>query len=865
MSWSTIISPNTNRQLNNASVTAGSNVFQITGPDDAQVNIFSISKETLNLNLLQTDTEWTIEAWLKYTPSSTFGLNGVVFTNGGEKNNTYSIYSLLLNGDNKLIFVTGRDEGGGTSGGISILSNVIPTNEWFHIAIVYTKSKLIVYQNGIAVNELVGALSVGPITDDFYVGYIRGPYTDRDRWNGCISNLRITRSIVYAANFTPLRELKPATDILFKLDSEFWVFLTRPFATAGTLYMDYTWTNTDRDLNYDWAIWDVTDGQPNVPGRILGDTKALRTSSSTLPISYTANKWISLGIYSSDHILGAGNLGVTFRYTPTIGTALATGTSSADVEFTTLEPTTITYTAIATDGSTIICEPLNGKISITGLTPNTSYTFKIKATYANGDVLSETSNSITTFSVPSITDGYATSISTAEILFTDVGITPVPTYTPVIESSNASLTYDISGNKITISGLTANTTYNFQIRATYATGSALSTSIQIKTFSQPSIGIALVTGSSTAIVTFTAPMDETGILNYTAISTPPGGSSNVVTGVETLYITELEPNRDYTFEIKATYPTGTSLSPSSNQIKTFSLPPTGIATTTGSSTAKVSFTATDVTGIASFTVQDATMALESTTLTNTFAGTLYLSNLSPHTTYRFRIWVTYENATTASSAELNPITTFSVPSIQIAYATSISTAEITFTDDNRIGSLPTYSPVNVAANGEFLPLSFAIGAGLTISLTNLTIGTTYNFKIKATYLTGESFSETGQIKTFSQPTIGTAIATGKATAEVTFTAPTDKTGILNYTAISLPSGGNANVINPVMDNAPRTLYISGLESDKTYSFKVCATYEHGTAASAESNLIKTLKDNSALVVFIGQTLVVNLLFSVLNG
>ena len=93
---------------------------------------------------------------------------------------------------------------------------------------------------------------------------------------------------------------------------------------------------------------------------------------------------------------------------PTVGTATSTSSNTATVAFTAPasngNSTIISYTAISTPGNVTgtLIQSGSGTITVTGLAPSTSYTFKVFATNSIGSsALSSASNSITT-SAPAI-------------------------------------------------------------------------------------------------------------------------------------------------------------------------------------------------------------------------------------------------------------------------------------------------------------------------------------------------------------------------------------------------------------------------------------------------------------------------------
>jgi hypothetical protein len=89
--------------------------------------------------------------------------------------------------------------------------------------------------------------------------------------------------------------------------------------------------------------------------------------------------------------------------TPTIGTATATGATTAAVAFTagsTGYPTTVTFTATSSPGG-LTGTGSSSPVTVTGLTASTSYTFTVTATNATGtSAASSASNSITTGMAP---------------------------------------------------------------------------------------------------------------------------------------------------------------------------------------------------------------------------------------------------------------------------------------------------------------------------------------------------------------------------------------------------------------------------------------------------------------------------------
>jgi hypothetical protein len=145
------------------------------------------------------------------------------------------------------------------------------------------------------------------------------------------------------------------------------------------------------------------------PGNVTftGASSPITATGLTLGTSYTFTVYAT-NIYGNSPTSAASN-SVTYAQVPgapTIGTATATGYSSATVAYTAPASngeTITSYTAVSTPGS-FSGSASSGTITVSGLSPGTAYTFKVYATNAMGSgPSSAASNSITTSAAPAIT------------------------------------------------------------------------------------------------------------------------------------------------------------------------------------------------------------------------------------------------------------------------------------------------------------------------------------------------------------------------------------------------------------------------------------------------------------------------------
>ena len=425
----------------------------------------------------------------------------------------------------------------------------------------------------------------------------------------------------------------------------------------------------------------------------------------------------------------------TIPNAPVIGTATQTGTTTADVAFTSPSGTaTITsYTATSSPATS----PISGAsspIAFTGLNPNVVYTFTITATNAGGtSASSSASNAITTIpDAPVIGTATQTGTTTANVAFTaPSGTATITSYT----ATSSPATSPISGasSPIAFTGLNPNVVYTFTITATNAGGTSASSSASnaITTIpNAPTIGTATTTGTTTANVAFTAPSGTATITSYTATSSP---ATSPISGASSpIAFTGLNPNVVYTFTITATNAGGTSASSSaSNAITTISNAPTiGTATTTGTTTANVAFTAPSGTGtITSYTATSspATSPISGASSPIAFTG------LNPNVVYTFTVKATNAGGTSASSSASNSITTISnAPTIGTATSTGTTTATVAFTAPSGTATITSYTATSSPAT---TPIS---GATSPITYTGLTPNTAYTFTVTATNAGGIS-------------------------------------------------------------------------------------------------------------------------------
>ncbi|WP_395809424.1 fibronectin type III domain-containing protein, partial [Daejeonella sp.] len=404
---------------------------------------------------------------------------------------------------------------------------------------------------------------------------------------------------------------------------------------------------------------------------------------STLPKKTSILYWFSYFLFA---ILPITINAQTVPGAPTIGSATATGATSATVSFT--APTNnggsaiLRYVATSSPGGITgtFTGAGSGTITITGLTTNTPYNFTVKAENAVGSSIpSEVSNWVVPVRGPNEPTNVVAVAGNeqASISFTpptDDGGTPIFMYM-VVASPGNSMMSGIS-SPIIVPGLTNGTAYTFVVTAENSMGgqgtpSAPSNSVTPGTPDAPTIGTATATGFTTATVAFTAPSNNGGsaITSYEVTSSPAGGTGTFNgAGSGTISVSNLTAGTYYTFTVKARNINGSSIaSAASNQIRTTTpinitvpdAPTIGTATATGPTTATVAFTSPSNNGGSAITsyVVTSSPAGGTGTFTGAGSGTITISNLTHSTIYTFSVKAVNGIGSSIASAASNQITT----------------------------------------------------------------------------------------------------------------------------------------------------------------------------------------------------------------
>ena len=545
------------------------------------------------------------------------------------------------------------------------------------------------------------------------------------------------------------------------------------FAQIASVSSGTTYNNTGLtpSTSYSYRVR-ATDAAGNFSAYSSTVTKVTTadTSAPTAPTALTATAASATQINLS-WTASTDNVGVTgYRVERCSGGSCSTFTQIAS-------PTTTTY-------------------SDSPLSPSTSYSYRVRATDAAGNLSSYSSTSTvstpTDTTAPTAPTGLtatgptATQLSLSWTASTDnVGVTGYR----VERCSGASCSTFAqiatpTATSYTDSGLTPSTSYSYRVRATDAAGnlSGYSTTATASTTADttaPTAPTGLVLSGATAtqlVLNWTASTDNVGVTGY-RVERCSGAScssfAQIAVPTATTYSdSALTPSTSYSYRVRATDAAGNlsgySSTATSSTTADTSAPtaPTGL-TASGATMTQLSLSwtaSTDNVGVTGYVIQRcagsgcSSFAQVGTSVTPSYND----SGLTPNTSYSYRVQGTDAAANLGAFSTVASATTLA--DTQAPTAPSGLTA--TAASSSQINLSWTASTDNVAVTGYRVERcsgascsSFAqVGAPTTTTYsdTGLTGATSYSYRIRATDAAANlsSYSSTATVST--PPTITTS-------------------------------------------------------------------------------------------------------------
>ncbi len=555
---------------------------------------------------------------------------------------------------------------------------------------------------------------------------------------------------------------------------------------------------------------------------------------------------------------GVNNSGVTISWSTDLlaNTELAYGTTTA------LGQLTPVQTALTASHGVVL----------TGLTSGTTYYFVAESTGANGATGFSTTYSFTTLGTPPTTPAPVISAVTAISI---TSTSAIITWT-TDQSSSSQVNYGTTSSygsssllntslttthSVMLTGLTPSTTYDFEVISTNSSNAtATSTNYTFQTsapVAAPPVISNIQTSAITATsvtITWTTDQASNSEVNYGATNvygSTTGPDSNYVTS-HSVTLTGLTPGATYNFDVVSATIGNLSSTSGNNTFSTTSAnatPPTvGYVAFWGINNSGVTISwSTDLlattqlaygttTALGQLTpVQSALTASHGVVLTGLTSGTRYYFVAQSTAANGATGYSTTYSFTTTGTPPLNP-----APVLTAITTTNIAntTATITWTTDQ-----PSTSQVNYGATtsyGSSSPLNTSLITTHSVTLTGLTLGTTYDFAVVSANSSGVSTTSANATftTTGAAPVINAVTATNvtSGTATITWTTDQASSSQVNYGLTTAYGSSSALASSPVTSHS---VLLTGLAPNTTYNFDVVSANAANTSTTSANYTFST--------------------------
>lgn len=576
---------------------------------------------------------------------------------------------------------------------------------------------------------------------------------------------------------------------------------TNPSATTTKNSATISWGAvtgaTSYDVMFNGATYNVTGTSKTISGL---------TPGTSYSYSVRANNADGSSSYSAPQTI------ITIPNPPTVPTNVsATATTNS---------ATVSWSAVA--GATSYDVYFNSTLynvtgttkTVDGLTPGTSYSYRVRANNAGGSSAYNSGQTIQTLPNP---PGTPTNVSaTATNNTVTVNWSAVSGATSYDVSFNGTI-YNVTGRSKTITGLAANTNYNFAVRSKNAGGaSAYSTTMTVRTLVNPPTVPTNVRATATSNSVTVSWSAVTGATSYYVSL---NGTIYSLTGTSAT-ISGLIPDTDYNYAVRANNAGGYSAYSSIKTIRTSAIPPeVPINVSAVSTTNSITVSWSAVSGATSYDVS--------------FNGTVYnvndtsktITGLAANTNYSYAVRAKNTAGSSAYSDTKTILTLPNPPAVPKDISATATTNSVTV----RWSASARATSYDVIFDGKIYNIT-----DTSITISGLTSGTDYTYLVRA--------NNTGGSSAYSSSMI---IQTVQIIPEVPTDISADATANTVLLGWNLVTGAKSYDVqfNGVIYNVTDTYKtITGLTANTNYTYAVCAKNEAGTSAYSSEKTVRTLLD-----------------------
>lgn len=443
---------------------------------------------------------------------------------------------------------------------------------------------------------------------------------------------------------------------------------------------------------------------------------------------------------------------------------------------------------------------------ITGLQPKTRYTYAVRAKNPSKTGAYSATQTFTTLPIsPAIPSNIKKSVTENTATISWGTVKGAISYDIVFNG----FTYRVTEASKTITGLTAGTSYTFQIRANNAdASSSYGNTITVTTTPKPPTNVSATSNEDSIIVSWSP---SVGAVNYYV---KLNGEEILTLGSPSSF-TGLKPNTTYTYQVCARSADGTGSYTAEKKIMTSPRPPEFPKVVTTKDSVTLSWSA--VTGATSYDV-----LFDDTTyrVTGTFKT---ISGLDSGESYSYSIRSNNADGSSSYTATNTITTILSPPGVPKNVIISVTPDSVTLSWD----PVPKATSYDVIFDGTTYRVS-----GTTKTITELTPDTGHTYSVRANNSAGSgSYTDSKPVKTpIRPPAVPKDPSTSTTTDSIT----------LSWDAVSGATGYDVMFDGKEYSVTGTSRTFTGLSQNKSYTYAIRSKNAGGASEYSDTKTIQTL-------------------------